>query len=218
MIRKIPIVPAAPRLSPKDYVRPIIDMQGIKPGAHFVQFYDRDLYLAQSVAAFVAEGLSLGNACVVVATRDHRAAFAAKLAAADIDVDDCRKKGLYSEYDAAVLLSRFMVNGQPDHHRVRAALGPVIEKAAEAGVSGVRIYGEMVALLWAQGNKLAAIELEILWNELAEIYSFTLMCGYPMAGFSDDERSNQLRHICRAHSHVLPHESYSLQRPYFTGF
>ena len=37
----------------------------------------------------------------------------------------------------------------------------------------------MVALLWHQGNVAAAIELETLWNDLAEDRRFSLLCAYP---------------------------------------
>jgi hypothetical protein len=196
-------------VSQRPSVAPILNMQQIAAQEHFVQFYERDDYLALSMSAFLAQGISAGDAGVVIATRDHRAAVEEKLNESGINMTDARKNGLYSSYDAAGLLSRLLIAGQPDHRRVRAALGPIIERAQACSPSGVRIFGEMVALLWAEGNKVAAIELEILWNELAERYSFTLMCAYPITAFSDDEKSNQLRHICRAHSRVIPHESYS---------
>src|ERR1043166_5358939 len=44
-------------------------------------------------------------------------------------------------------------------------------------------FGEMVALLWAEGKRDATIRLEEFWNELAEKYTFDLLCGYPIAVF-----------------------------------
>jgi hypothetical protein len=66
----------------------------------------------------------------------------------------------------------------------------------------------MVAILWAEQKKTAAIELEMLWNELMENNSFALLCAYPINRFSDEEKTRELRHICRAHNCVIPHESY----------
>jgi hypothetical protein len=48
-----------------------------------------------------------------------------------------------------------------------------------AGPGPVRVYGEMVALLWADGQVAAALELEDLWNELGRRLPFSLFCGYP---------------------------------------
>jgi hypothetical protein len=195
-----------PVLTPELYVKPIVEMQRVASGDHFVQFYNHDQYLVQSVGAFAADGLALGDSCVFVATPAHRLAFANKLGAAGITVDECRQTGLYTEFDAAKILSQFMVNGYVDHRRARAGIEPLIQKAAQYTTGNVRIYGEMVALLWSDGNKEAAIELENFWNELAEVYSFTLMCGYPISGFGPDE-TDELRHVCRSHSHVFPHET-----------
>ena len=37
-------------------------------------------------------------------------------------------------------------------------------------------FGEMVALLWAEGNHAAAIRLEELWNDLQKVaFIFTLL-------------------------------------------
>jgi hypothetical protein len=189
------------------YVAPILNMQHIAEGDHFAQFYEKDEFLIESLGAFIAKGFVEGEAAMVIATPEHRRALAHRLAAAGVDVAEFQKRCLYCAYDAATMLSRFMVNGHPDAKRFRALVGPIIETAAAFG-SGVRAYGEMVALLWNDGNKQAALELEFLWNDLADHYSFILMCGYPILSFTDDEKSRELRHICRAHSCVLPHETY----------
>jgi hypothetical protein len=43
----------------------------------------------------------------------------------------------------------------------------------------VRVFGEMVSLLWDAGLIDAAVELEVLWNELGVQYPFSLLCAYP---------------------------------------
>jgi len=73
----------------------------------------------------------------------------------------------------------------------------------------VAAFGEMVALLWAEGKHEAAICLEQLWNDLARTHSFTLRCGYPMAGFSEEGDAELIQKVCAEHSHVIPSESYA---------
>jgi hypothetical protein len=68
----------------------------------------------------------------------------------------------------------------------------------------MRAYGEMVNLLWQQGKTDQAIALEILWNQLAGIYDFSLLCGYASRAFQISRGDAGYRHVCAQHTHVLP--------------
>ena len=46
----------------------------------------------------------------------------------------------------------------------------------------------------------AAIRLEMLWNELANTHSFSLLCGYSMGHFYKDTGQHD---ICRQHTHQI---------------
>jgi signal transduction histidine kinase len=72
----------------------------------------------------------------------------------------------------------------------------------------VAIFGEMVALLWAEGKAEAAIRLEQLWNGLAPVESFSLFCAYPMSCFEREEDAGLFLKVCNEHSAVIPTESY----------
>lgn len=65
-------------------------------------------------------------------------------------------------------------------------IGNVIASVTD-GRSRVRAFGEMVALLWAEGNHGGAIRLEELWNDLQNSHSFALFCAYPMNGFGGEK-------------------------------
>jgi hypothetical protein len=43
----------------------------------------------------------------------------------------------------------------------------------------VRAYGELVAILWAQGNRGATIVLEQIWNRICATSGISLLCAYP---------------------------------------
>jgi signal transduction histidine kinase/ActR/RegA family two-component response regulator len=66
----------------------------------------------------------------------------------------------------------------------------------------------MVNVLWSAGNVTATIALERLWNQLARIRSFTLLCGYALDKFDSQEDAAFFRDVCAEHSLVLPAESY----------
>ncbi len=66
------------------------------------------------------------------------------------------------------------------------------------------MFGEMVALLWADGQTGAAVDLEAMWNELASQYSFSLLCAYPASAVSGDHLADEVAHLQAAHSALRP--------------
>jgi hypothetical protein len=72
----------------------------------------------------------------------------------------------------------------------------------------VRGYGEMVDLLWKEGNTDGAIALEKLWNELAHQYSFSLLCAYAVDDCLKEAQTAAFKRMCDQHSHALPLEPY----------
>jgi signal transduction histidine kinase/CheY-like chemotaxis protein len=175
---------------------------------HFVQFYETDLFLLNSVGGFIGTGLSANDACIVVATKAHRDGLDARLQSYGVDVAAASASGQYVSLDAAETLAEFMVDGSPDPVRFAGVVGGIIARAAE-GRSRVRVFGEMVALLWAEENRTAAIRLEELWNELHAAHPFVLFCAYPMNGFGGRALAEPLGDVCATHSRVIPAESYT---------
>jgi signal transduction histidine kinase/ActR/RegA family two-component response regulator len=187
---------------------PRADWSGGGEPEHFVQFYETDTFLLDSLSGFVGTGLGEGDACIVVATGEHREGLDERLQRYGLDVAAAVASGQYISLDAGETLSQFMVGGQPDPGLFAEAIGAVIGRAAE-GRARVRIFGEMVALLWAEGNSAAAIRLEELWNDLHKIRTFSLYCAYPINGFGGEMLAAGLHDVCTAHSRVIPAESYT---------
>jgi len=100
------------------------------------------------------------------------------------------------------LLASFMADAGPDAEKFAAALGPVIESALAFG-GPVQVFGEMVALLFEQGNVNAAVELEGLWNELAPRYEFALFCAYTMSSLEACGDLGAAKRVCDAHSSLI---------------
>jgi len=172
------------------------------PHRHAVQFYGTDKSLFLTVAGFLSEGIVSGQPAIVIATPEHRVAIEEHLRDRLVDCDAARLRGELQFLDAEETLSLFMVEGKPDAERFEASVGSLVDLA----VSGrphtvVRAYGEMVDVLWKQGQTEAAINLEILWNKLALKHNFALLCGYAMGSFYKQTR--HLEEIAALHSEVI---------------
>ena len=177
---------------------------------HHVQFYESDEFLYGAVADFLGAGLNAGESVVIVATDRHREGFCRALERSGFDLERARRTGRVTLLDARETLSRFMVDGRPDWNLFQTVLRSALEESRSAAASQlpqVRIFGEMVDLLWRDGNAPAAIALEEMWNELARTHSFSLLCAYVMGQFYKESDTAQLRQICRAHRHVSPAET-----------
>ncbi|MDT5013564.1 MAG: hypothetical protein QOH57_5181 [Mycobacterium sp.] len=170
------------------------------PHDHGVAFYRGEAEVVAEVAAFVAGGLAAGGGVVVVATASHREAIDAALEGHGHDAVAARADGRYTALDAAETLAEFMSDGSPDGARFEAVIGDVLDGAAADG-RAVRVFGEMVALLWDDGNVAGALELESLWNQLATGREFSLLCGYPSAALGSASL-HDANEVCRLHSQV----------------
>jgi PAS domain S-box-containing protein len=172
--------------------------------AHQVQFYDDEKILIASAADFLAGTLAEGGCALVLATEAHCRSFRARLS------------GLCPEdkivfVDAADALGQIVVNGKPDEDLFNQLVGGLLD--AMQGHGRLRIYGELVALLCADGKHDDALELEGYWNRLAGHREFELFCGYPMSVFPGTTHATVFRHVCQAHSRVIPVASTAVLSP-----
>jgi PAS domain S-box-containing protein len=180
--------------------------------AHSVQFYEDDEFLLDGLSRFIGGALLAGDSTIVVASKAHRNELTNRLTRGGLDLAAAITQGRYVSLDAAETLSKFMVNGRPDEKLFLRIVGNVITQVgatARAGHPRVAAFGEMVALLWAEGKRDAALQLEELWNELAKTHSFQLHCAYPMSFFSRKGDGEILQALCSAHSHAVPTEGYT---------
>jgi signal transduction histidine kinase/ActR/RegA family two-component response regulator len=175
---------------------------------HFVQFYENDGFLLNSLRGFIGTAIKSHDAAIVIATAAHREGLDELLLANGLDLTGAKTRGQYVSLDAAATLSQFMVDGAPEPTLFKQVLGAVIANVTD-GRTRVRAFGEMVALLWAEGNYAGAIRLEELWNELQNAHSFSLFCAYPMNGFGSEKFVTSHVDVCTVHSRVIPTESYA---------
>lgn len=179
---------------------------------HAVQFYDDDHFLLDALGRFVGSALEAGDAAIVIATEAHRDGLAQRLKARGVDAALALSQGRYVALDAADTLLKFTRDGQPDAAIFATLIGGIISGAASAVKHErprVAAFGEMVALLWADGKPDIAIQVEELWNGLAATHSFELLCAYPMSLFPQSGDGASFGRICETHSRVIPAESYT---------
>jgi hypothetical protein len=175
------------------------------PAVHSVHFYDGEHALISRLRGVVATGLEMGNSVLIVATEGHRRELSRALAKRGVDVPSYEKKGMFIACDARETLASFMVNDRPDRARFLASVGGLLaeaKRAARSSGQGLTVFGEMVAVLWEEGNRIGALELEAYWNDLLNDRAFHLHCAYPRAGFAANDSEGMLA-ICQAHSHVI---------------
>jgi hypothetical protein len=171
---------------------------------HLVQIYEHDQALIAALALYVGHGIGKGEAVVVVATDTHRKALEAKLEDSGYDVEDLEAFGQFRSCDAAELLSRFMTKAGLDPGAFQVTIGEIIAgMRANGRVRKVRVYSETVDLLW-KWNHPATRQLEELWNEVIEVHSVSLLCGYRIAASEEVDLPGDLRAI---HSHLIPPEA-----------
>jgi hypothetical protein len=170
---------------------------------HDVQFYDDDQQLATSIGRYLAEGIRFAQPAIVIATPQHRRAFAAVMRTLGVDVEGLHDSQLVW-LDARETLSAFMQGHRPDAELFEATVGNVFEKLiGTRHYVTVRAYGEMVDLLWRDGKQAAALELEALWNALANRYAFALRCAYDKHSFKHGPDADGMARISAIHSHVV---------------
>jgi hypothetical protein len=168
---------------------------------HAVRFYENKASLCKLVAEFLGDGLAIGQPALIIGTPEHRAAIADELRARHFDVERLQAAGEVLMLDARTSLATFMVDGIPDgdlfHARTTASIAQLCRGRRDCTI---RAYGEMVDLLWKDGESTAAVQLEMLWNRLAATHDFSLLCGYAMGNFYKDASVGD---ICHHHTHVI---------------
>jgi DNA-binding NarL/FixJ family response regulator len=170
---------------------------------HEVEFYSDDASFLAGLTRFVENALEAGSKVIVVATESHRNGLLQGLQARGVDTAAAAQQEHFLLLDAAEALSKFMENEVPSRKRFLSTVAPLI-RCAEIKHKRVELFGEMVALLCADGRMKAAIELERLGNELAQTHPVFIRCAYPM---TEELKGEPYAAICAEHSAVLSAEA-----------
>jgi len=170
--------------------------------AHVVAVYDDDDDLTRAVVSFVAEALDNGGTAIVVATPAHRAAFAAALDARGYPRSRLERAGRYQALDAAETLASFLRGGRFNARAFTRVARALIAPAVRAG-GPVCVFGEMVDLLWHDGDINGALALESWWNDLVDRHEFALFCAYSRSSLGAAGDLTAAKHMCDRHSALV---------------
>lgn len=168
---------------------------------HLVQFYHDEQALMGLLSSYFKIGIENGDCFIVIATDSHLQSIKDCLGHF-MDIDRAKALGKYIPLDAQKTLAEFMVKGLPDAKKFNHYVGNLVARASLHG-KRVRAFGEMVALLWSQGNKDGALKLEKLWNNLSKTRDFSLLCSYPISNFYSTDEQMPFPQICTLHSNVI---------------
>jgi PAS domain S-box-containing protein len=202
---------SAARPEPSFHLIPSLAQARSHDRGHVVQLYTDDIFLVEVLSRFIGGAIAMGDAAVVVATKAHHEGLAKQLSVQGLDTAKATRQGRYVLLDAGEILPRFMVNGSVDEARFIGLIGGAlsdVRNVTNRKDSRIAVFGELVALLWAEGKPQEAIRVEQLWNDLAEEHSFSLLCAYPITGFNNERHIEPFLKMCGEHSGVVPSESY----------
>jgi len=180
------------------------------PKDHIVQLYQDPEFLSRAVCRFAAGAIANGEGIILVPTAEHWEAFRPRLEAEGVDVKAAELRGQLTVVDADELLPRFMHKAMPDAPVFLGLAGEVIANArAEARYPKVRWWGEMVNVLWEQGNVAASMSLEDQFDHLAKHHGIAIFCSFVMDNFNSEVHSRLLPRLGQNHSHLIPVEDYA---------
>ena len=172
----------------------------VAPG-HTVQFYRDERFLIDSITTFIKGGLDLNETVLVIVTAQHRKELYTTLTSKELR----NGKLWFLESHEAFML--FMEEDWPNESQFMNGM----ERFLRAGCENnqIRVFGELVAVLCAEGKAAAALRLEELWNAFIDKTPLSsVMCistiragrprdsdkGLPASSGCSVSISNKIRH------------------------
>jgi hypothetical protein len=158
-----------------------------RPADHIVYSYTTDNDLAEAVTLFASAGLVKHEAVILVVAAKHTDLITQRLEQEGFDVPALQESGQLVFAAAEVLMDAFLLDGIIDEQKFKIGLGSMIDtaRAHRGRTRPVRVFGEMVDLIWISNPK-ATLRLEELGNEVIESHSVTILCAYSIGGSKPD--------------------------------
>jgi hypothetical protein len=186
-----------------------------EPGedGHIVQLYQDEDFYGEAISHFAAEGLARGESIILVATQPNWKNISARLRGKGFDTEALFRQGQLTLLDADTTLPKFMAGNLPDGDIFKPLAKQTIAKARAGGkFPRVRWWGEMVNVLYVEGNKQGSNRLEEFFDEVAHEESIAIFCSFLMDKFDPKIYEEVFSNVCRTHSHVIPADDYARHR------
>lgn len=179
------------------------------PEGHIVQLYqDADFY-GEAISHFAAEGFARGESIILVATAPNWDNISARLTRKGFELEKLFRRGQLTVLDAEQTLPKFLAGNMPDPKIFKPFARATIEKARVGGkFPRVRWWGEMVNVLYVNGNARASTRMEEFFDDIAHEQSIAVFCSFLMDKYDRKIYDGAFGDICRTHAHVIPAEDY----------
>jgi DcmR-like sensory protein len=165
----------------------------VAPG-HTAQFYRDERFLIDSITSFIRVGLDLNETVLAIVTAPHREKVCTTLTGKELRNDKLRF------FDARDFLALFMVEDWPNESQFMQGMKTILGLAGETGQ--VRVFGEAVEVLCAEGKATAALRLEELGNILALTHHCSVLCAYSLSTMFEKADQETRTRVCQLHGDV----------------
>ena len=167
---------------------------------HLIFAYGDDTDFEHAVTLFTGAGLTKQEAVILVVTAAHADGIRQRLQWEGFNITELQESGKLVFADAYDTLASVLSDGRIDEHKFRTDFAILIDTARYGSKRPVRVFGEMVNLIWVS-NPEATLRLEELGNEIIQSHSVTVLCAYSLGGIRPTSIPAPL---LACHSHVLP--------------
>lgn len=183
------------------------------PDGHIVQLYDDSDFYGEAISHFAAEGLVRGESIILVATDENWRNISGRLKSKGFDVAELFGAGQLTVLDANETLPKFMRNGSPDGDIFKPLARETIRKAKRGGrFPAVRWWGEMVNVLYVDGNERGSNRLEQFFDEVSHQETIPIFCSFLMDKYDLKIYDEAFAHVCHTHCNVIPTQDYTSHR------
>ena len=179
--------------------------------SHAVQFYLDDSFLFHMITRLMISAFNAGDGAIVIATAAHHEVLRERVMRANFDIEVERNKGTYVAVDVSEVVARCTKHGTLQvpmlAQLLTATLGEVTEATGKP-LSRTFVFGELVALLCAQGNFEDLFAFEQVGEHLRREYPVSILCGYAIRLFQRKGMEKFFRQVCEAHPTVISPDAY----------
>lgn len=183
------------------------DLAQLAPSQHLVQISHDPETLAEITAYFLKDGVIAEEGVLLIVSSEQRGLIAKHLATIGFDLNVWDRNGQITVLDSAAALTRLRPNGELAWPVFAQVVGGIVRDMQKRHAA-IRIYGDMVNILWQAGERTAAIRLEGFWNALNKEIPFVLLCAYLVDNLDPKTYATDFEHMCSTHTHLIPADDY----------
>ncbi|HLW19539.1 MAG TPA: hypothetical protein VKX33_04415 [Cyclobacteriaceae bacterium] len=150
---------------------------------HVARLYGKKPNFSDLLENFIINGIGIKDIVLVVATSSSLTEFHNRLEMSIFEEEDLTLHDMYIPLGAENTLIKFMIHDWQEEVLFLQYMEGLAYKADEENPY-VRLFWEMVEILWTMGEMGNTIGLEALWNKFPENKKMSLFWSYPRSGFT----------------------------------